>query len=668
MNLINIGKIESSYGYIKLPDDFSICDECQIIFAPNGTGKTTLFNILNKQNKDKCEIYTYDDAIEPTYKLIDGKKKKIEINPLSSNYAKEDSIKDNEKQQLLVKDAISIVFPGKSITKLKKELKPDSKILNTINDDNVCSFYAPLSDDERDKLKYILDYYNDLKNIICKKDELSKLSKKDKEADLKALRLIDRQSLYTAYNVEQHKDDIETEGCPLCGRRDSNVYNDILKIKKEIQSLKFKLFENYEFLKHLPKDINSLDVINQIIDVICSLSDEKLIFLLISQGNKDREENIKNSQVRYKDAVNNMKKYVEERDESFKKMMSSKNTIETYFPKVFPNTKIEFNDKDKTILITTPRNMETYSEGEKHEMYSTIRELAIIGSDNEIVIADEPLTDLDVANEYKNVFRFVSLAQDHKKKVIIFTCNTNFINIASNYHGSLFKNYYLVSNLKENGINHLNLLKINFENNNRPYLSLDNAISSDLNKRNNQVLMLIKERNRLEILALKNDIRYKNISELLHYNSKTTIEVKDSYEISNDDLVSAIEKFEELPDYDDFSELVRDRIYYLAALRVYIEKKIYDYNQERRNRGLDDCFHDNDKIYLTKDKIRIVDEKKDSYKITDKYNNWNRQKLICLKTLLNDNNHLSSQILSFAISIGNNSFENEIRMTKELFS
>lgn len=665
MNMIDIDKIDGSFAYIKLPDDFSINDECQIILAPNGTGKTTLFNILIKQNKDKCEIYTYDDAIEPTYKCIDGKKKKIEINPLSSEYSKEESNKKTEINNLNVNDVISFLFPGRTLAKLKKDLKDDNKILNTINDDCVCSFYDPLSDEERNKLKYILDYFNDLKDIISKRDKLVKLSKANKEADLKAFRLIDRQSLYMSYNIEDHKEEIEKDGCPLCGRKDDDVYNDILKIKRKIQNAKFEFFENYEFLKHLPKDIKPLDAIDEIIDVICALPDEKLLFLLLSQGSKDKEESIKESQIRYKTAVSNMEKYVEKRDEAYKDMIYSRKTIETYFPKIFPNTSVNFDDKNKIIIITTPRNMETYSEGEKHEMYSTIRELAIIGSDKEYVIADEPLTDLDVANEYKNVFRFVSLANDHKKKIIIFTCNPNFINIAHKYHSSLFKYYYLISNFNEDGCYNLRLLRMKLSNENKHYLLLKNVIHDDLTKKNNQVVRLIDERNELEITK-KND-RYKELSELLHYNSKVKIKVEDTYEISNDDLVSAIESFKMLPEYSDFSELVRDRIYYLAALRVYIEKKLFDYNQDRLNRNLSTCFPKKDRIYLTKEKIIIVDEKNDTYKVTDKYKNWNRYTLMCFKTLLNDNDHPYSQILSFAISIGNYSFENEIKMVKELF-
>lgn len=664
MNMIDIDKIDGSFAYIKLPDDFSINDECQIIFAPNGTGKKTLFNILVKQNKDKCEIYTYDDAIEPTYKCIDGKKKKIEINPLSSEYSKEESNKKTEMIYLTVKDMINILFPNRTLRKLKKELKDGNEILNTINDDCVCSFYAPLSNEERNKLKYILDYFNDLKDIISKRTKLVELSKENKEANLNVLRLIDKQSLYVSYNIEDHKEEIEKDVCPICGRKDKDVYKDILKIKKEIQSAKIDIFENYEFLKHLPKDIKSLDAIEEIIDVICALSDEKLLFLLLSQGSKAKEESIKESQIRYKIAVSNIKKYVDKRDEGYKGMVLSKKTIETCFPKIFPNTSINFDDENKIIVINTHRNMETYSEGEKHEMYSTIRELAIIGSDKNYVIADEPLTDLDVANEYKNVFRFVNLANEHKKKIIIFTCNPNFINIANKYHCSLFKYYYLISNLKKDGYYNLKLLTMNLRNENKHYLSLKNVIGGNLIKKNTQVVRLIKERNELEITKNKND-RYKELSELLHYNSKVKIKVEDTYEISNDDLVSAIELFETLPEYSDFSELVRDRIFYLAALRVYIEKNLFDYNQDKLKHNLSSCFPKKNRIYSTKEKIIKVDEKNGTYNVSDKYKNWNRYTLMCLKTLLNDNDHPYSQIISFAISIGNNAFENEIKMVKK---
>lgn len=667
MNILNVNDIEA-YSYVVLPNDFEIIDESQIIFAPNGTGKTTLFKILINQNKNNCDVYTYDESMEPTYKVVDGKKRKLEINPLSSNFIREEDKKNLEAVNLNVKDIIQTVYPGKTTLQMKKAATDDEvrEVITT----NICKVYAPLRDEDRKKLEYILPYFDDLRKIILGRECLKSLSEEQKKSDLEMLKFIDRRRIYDCYSIDKHKSDIFENGCPLCGRNDEKVYEDMLNIREEVQKKKFAFFENFEFLDKLPKSTDSLEVINNIIDGVLSLTEKQLIFLLLSKGDLENEKYLEKSIENYKCAEDNLKKYITERDDAYNKMLSSRDTIEKYFPTFYPNSTIKFDEKNKTIIVNTPRNMTTYSEGEKHEIYSTIRELAILGSDKKLVIADDPLTELDVANEYKNVFRFVNLAYEKKKKVIIFTCNPNFINIANEYHSKIFKRYYLTSkyNTIEDHIE-LKLLEMNFQNNNGqgPYISLKQAVGTNLDKINNQVVSLIFKRATLELSKL-DDTRLNAISRVLHYDSSSSIDVDETHIIKNDMLVDLIENFEGLPNYSDFTELARDRICYLAALRVFIEKKIFDYQQSRISKGLVDCFSNRTRPYLTKEKIRIVDEQ-DDYKITEMYKNWNRSSLMCLKTMLNDNDHPYSQILplSYAISIGNDTLEYEIKAIKDIF-
>ena len=152
MNILNVNDIEA-YSYVVLPNDFEIIDESQIIFAPNGTGKTTLFKILINQNKNNCDVYTYDESMEPTYKVVDGKKRKLEINPLSSNFIREEDKKNLEAVNLNVKDIIQTVYPGKTTLQMKKAAT-DDEVLEVITT-NICKVYAPLRDEDRKKLNTI---------------------------------------------------------------------------------------------------------------------------------------------------------------------------------------------------------------------------------------------------------------------------------------------------------------------------------------------------------------------------------------------------------------------------------------------------------------------------------------------------------------------------------
>ena len=671
-SILDKTNLDSKFAYVNLPNDFEITNESQIIFAPNGSGKTTLFNILINQNKGKCEVYTYDSINEPTYKIIDGKKKKIEINSMPTNYFVEKSKLDVEQTNLSSKDVLSVLYGTYDKTKIKSISNEDCII--EASKSGIINKYAPLDDIEREKLKYILPYKDDLEKVLRNRDKLISLSEEQKNNDIEVIKMLDKKVLFNSYDFDKHKDEIIENGCPLCGRKDDNVYNDILAKKKEVYDAKFECFENFEFLKKLGKEISINEVIDTIIDGISKLTTEKILFLLLTSGNKEKEEQLKVSIENYKDAYSKVEKYTKDRDELYNKMVVSKEIIINNFPKFYPNSTVKFDDSKKIITISTPRNMDTYSEGEKHEMYSTIKELSIIGSDKEIVIADEPLTDLDVANEYRNVFRFVKLAHIHNKKVIIFTCNPNFINIANEYHSKIFKRYYLSSYLNENSSTlMLDLLQMDFTDNNGKgaYLSLQKAESNDNSKLNNLVTKLVNKRAQLEITKneCNNDREvFKKISQVFHYDCFNEYSIDSTTSINNDDLYKLIEDFKSLPKYTSFSELARDRICYLAAMRVYIEKKLYDYQQDRIAYGFKDCFL-NDKVYLTKTKIEVVDKIRDGFKITDKYKNWNKSELMCLKTMLNDNDHPYSQILplTFAISIGNDALTNEIINLKKIF-
>ncbi|QOS39376.1 hypothetical protein DYE49_02450 [Treponema rectale] len=682
MNIIDPNNT-NPFSYVILPSDFEIKDEAQIIFAPNGVGKTSLFRILKGQNNGRCEVYTYDGESEPTYKSIEGKKKSFVIDPLPSNYITEKGKLEFNKDLLNTKELLTSLY-GTAAPKKIKTKTSEVKVIN-MAENEIIETIVPLEEEDRENLKYVLNFPEDLKKLLLSRDELKKLTEEEKESDIATLELLDRKALYLDYDVNKHEDDIRKNGCPLCGRNDIKVFDDILKIKKEIEDAKLHFFENYSFFLRLPEGISKIDAINISINGILSLSDEKYYSLFKTLGDATKEIQLQNAVKEYNSAKVNVAKYESDRDNAYKNMSASKDTIQKYFPILYPNSTVKFDDKNKTINISTPRSPFTYSEGEKHEIYSTIRELTIIGSDKELVIADDPLTDLDVANEYKNVFRFIKLANENKKKVIIFTCNPNFINIANEYHPSLFKRYYLTSHYISSSNNlEIKMMEMDFRAKKGAYICLQQIVDSSKTTINANVVNMINERANLDLieqgkeipdsLTPTNKARANDISKVLHYDMSCGV-IINSINITNDQLYEAIDTFTALPSYSNFSELAKDRVFYLASLRVYIEEKLYEYQQERLRRGLSDCFPPKPRggHYLTKDKIKAVQDLKDSgdlYPIDNMYPKWNKSSLMCLKTMLNDNDHPYSQILplTYALSIGNDALNSEIENVKDMFS
>ena len=171
MNIIDPNNTDP-FSYVILPSDFEIKDEAQIIFAPNGVGKTSLFRILKGQNNSRCEVYTYDGESEPTYKSIEGKKKSFVIDPLPSNYINEKEKLAFTKNLLDTKELLTSIY-GTAAPKKIKTKTSEVKVIN-MAENAIIETIVPLEEEDRENLKYVLNFPEDLKKLLLSRDELKK--------------------------------------------------------------------------------------------------------------------------------------------------------------------------------------------------------------------------------------------------------------------------------------------------------------------------------------------------------------------------------------------------------------------------------------------------------------------------------------------------------------
>jgi hypothetical protein len=233
MDLYN--KNKSNVTYFMLDNDFNIKNENQIIYAPNGTGKTSIYrDILNLSNGEILN-YDYNDSEfvkNDNVFIINTRTEKL-INLKNDYESKKDIVLPqnllkgkfvNPTAKGLENSGIGDIY--KIFTKKKYDVKP----------------FKPLRKTQRELLQPFLNNEKDLFRLLEDENRIRDLYNNSKNYQISLLKNADVHLLFHAgYSIEKHENDIKSEGCPFCGRNSlagEDVYSLILNKRNEILSLK----------------------------------------------------------------------------------------------------------------------------------------------------------------------------------------------------------------------------------------------------------------------------------------------------------------------------------------------------------------------------------------------------------------------------------------------
>ena len=650
--------------------DCSFGDEPQIIFAPNGAGKTTLYNMLLEQNENDVIPFSYDNG-EVSYKAIEGKKKSFLIDPTPSDYLEVSQRVNETKKEITIRDNLKS-STGFSTKKSLTDAGFDVALADKMFDSGLYSSCSPLTPDQRIKLQSLLDNPGDLMLAIRKLPLFQNVGDEDKDNEAFLVAHKDIGIAFNALSLENHRSEIDDEGCPFCGQKSDgvDVFTEMVNRRARFNIERISLLKDFKCFTGLFETADVLSTVNAIIDGINSLTDDQILTLLYTKGDQAKETELSNKLNSYSSDTSELSRLTTIRDNSFSNMSSAISYVKSGFETYYPGCTLNLDNTNKTIEVSLPRASSSYSEGEKHEMYAMIRQLTALGSDKNIILVDDPLTDLDAANQYQAVFRFISLAKDHNKTPVIFTCNAAFVNIATEQYSTCFSLYYLDSNRT---ISNLELSVISLSlfgkapEQGKPYVTLSNAEITAPSTLQESVLSAISKRTRYYLIDetsrdVSKETYIDEASKLLHYHNSFSSSL---IGISNDDLFNYADAFTAFGTNLDFGELVCEKIALLASMRVYIEKKLYEYDQQRIANHLPSCLSS---ALKTKDKINKCDNRTD-YPITNVYPNWDRKQLMRLKTALNDVDHPFSMVypLHFAMSMNRDNIIAELNTIKNIF-
>lgn len=613
-------------NYIEFDDSFNIelDNNSKIIFGYNGIGKSSIYKYLKNKYKE-YDFLDYEDTKESFLK----NKKEVVIGARIQTITK----LKNEMEQLKQNNNIEGILKKYDYNSQPKAKKISNELANIQKMKEIEEFTL-----EKTKLEYasnILyeeikkDFFDNYKAI----NEIANLKE-----EMEALKNVYMDQAYQA--LINSIDDHETT-CPACNTKGIHNLKDIFNQKKKIYEESNKsLFGNFKFRNNIDKEKqieNLIELANKFDGkeiaelIICDVDDEKRSSIIenlkqIEEKNKE----IEKLQEKLQEYYNNIKK--EEKD------------IKLYFENRFDIEELKFDDNENKIIVKFKRNVDTYSEGEIHLIILLFKLYEFKINDSNTLIIDDPLTSYDLINQYKTLFEIVNTAST-EKKILIFTHNIEMINIINSQDSGTFKYQYIEKYLGKLYLKNIDISATG------SILSLSNLLNLD----NENYLKLLIEREKEE-----NDEYHK----VFHYDNTYTLQDSNFNGLTNEYFVNLIDYFNP-KDISNmtFSQNTFNKIIYMCAIRVWIEKKFYEAiknDEEVIRRITGKQFSEKVNVLLPRDADSLL---------INQYPNVTRTFLMSKKVMLNQNEHYQSQIIPFnyALNISLDELINEIKEIKERF-
>ena len=579
---------------------------------------------------------------------------------MKSKYQEYDYLDYEDTKESFLKNKKEVVIGARiqTITRLKNEIEQlkqsnDVEGILKIYDYNSQTKAKRVSNELANiqKLKEIKEVTLEKTKLECASNILYEEIKKDFFDNYKAIKEIanikeEMKALKNVYMDQAYQalinsiDDNETT-CPACNTKGIHNLKAIFSQKKKIYEESNKsLFGNFKFHNDTDKEKK----IEDLIELANNFDDKEIAELIIYDVDDKRRTNIIENLRQIEEKNKEIENLQEKLQKYYNNIKKEEKDIKFYFENRFDIEELKFDDNENQIIIKFKRNVDTYSEGEIHLIILLFKLYEFKINDSNTLIIDDPLTSYDLINQYKTLFEIVNTAST-EKKILIFTHNIEMINIINSQDSGTFRYQYI-----EKYLGRLYLKNIDF-NATGSILSLSNLLNLDSEK----YLRLLIEREKEE-----NDEYHK----VFHYDNSYTLQDTDFNGLTNEYFVNFIENFNPNTIRNmTFSQNTFNKIIYMCAIRVWIEKKFYEVIKE-------------DEEILRKitgkqfsEKVNVLLPKNSDSLLINQYPNMTRTFLMSKKVMLNQNEHYQSQIIPFnyALNISLDELIHEIQEIKERF-
>ncbi len=612
--------------YIQFDDSFNIelDRNSKIIFGYNGIGKSSIYKYL----KNKYQEYDYLDYEDTKDSFLKNKKEVVigaRIQTITKLKNEIEQLKQNNDVEGILKK-----YDYNSQTKAKKVSNELANIqkLKEIKEVTL----------EKNKLEYASNilYEEIKKEFFVNYKAINQIANLKEE--IEALKNVYMDQAYQA--LINSIDDHETT-CPACNTKGIHNLKDIFNQKKKIYEKSNKsLFGNFKFRNNIDKEKQ----IENLIGLAKDFDEKEIAELIIFDVDDNRRSNIIENLKQIREKNKEIEKLQGRLQEYYNNIKKEEKDIKLYFENRFDIEELKFDDNENKIIVKFKRNVDTYSEGEVHLIILLFKLYEFKINDSNTLIIDDPLTSYDSINQYKTLFEIVNTAST-EKKILIFTHNIEMINIINSQDSGTFRYQYMEKYLEKLYLKNIDI------NATGSILSLINLLNLD----NEKYLRLLIEREKEE-----NDEYHK----VFHYDNSYTLQDNEFNGLTNEYFVNLIDKF----DPNDiknmtFSQNTFNKIIYMCAIRVWIEKKFYEVIKED-----EEIFRKITGKQFS-EKVNILLPRNSDSLIINQYPNLTRTFLMSKKVMLNQNEHYQSQIIPFnyALNISLDELIHEIKEIKERF-
>lgn len=618
----------------------------QIIWAPNGVGKTSIYNALQQGQLDSASFTEFNNnRAEFVKSAKDTLRIGAHVQQLDELQERRKQLLDNCDMQRNLKDVgltaarqIKETFP--SYPNCKKEHAENLKDFSADSAKQLCDAVP------EDDAKFFVSHWRGLSTAESIKEDFESLK----------ARMLDEISIHLLNWIDD-----DTTVCPICGSENTEPIAKLIKSRKAaLADKESELLSDYS-KAHPNKNAEEIQEGLRTLREAAAIKgvDEKAVFsFAICGGREQAVERFKTAKDNISIIDGDISNLIETKKRFYENIRKREIEITNLLKVKFglEQSSINFDDSAEELVVKLPRQLDSFSTGEVDLMVALVSINEFWASDSDVLVLDDPITSFDLANQYTILFDLIRMVREAKsdgfqKSVVILTHNTNCVNIAESQCPVLF-NYYSLDRW-EDGLR-LNPIKLNKDSVHR-YLC-QSAIMSSVEEKADEdggcsIIPLSVKRAYIEAVSSREQGEG-DLHSIFHYDGPSGNIVYKNSQLSNDRLADLIDYTEacSLIGKDDFVETCLDKELVLIALRVWVEKQFY-------------INMNGDSDYLQATKGNMISNKIDYIFLRNGKSKWNgsagvtRSFLMGKKVMLNQASHENAQSIPFEYALGLSAYE-----------
>jgi ABC-type molybdenum transport system ATPase subunit/photorepair protein PhrA len=627
-----LDRVDSSFS---IPDDENI-----VIFGFNGVGKSTLIKLFKALPVPSAYYMDYlnEGGVNDLNSGMSDKDTKITLKVNVSAINKLIDAKTIEERNY--KTAIKNGLTDKSKIHTKTIAKHFSnKVINAQADNEIDELTTPV--------KTIKEITSNIGNIPisvfseCK----SYLDKAVVVTD--EIKSLKDEHLSKALNELNFIVDDSDTNCPVCGQSFPKIKERIECLAKQLNvardNLSVKVLKLYQISP-------SKEQISALVETYSSFKKDSGLEsdYLICGGDDSIYSSINQSLGNISELKKEIDSLNDKAKSAFDSVYKEKNRFENEMKTYFDATDFQWNQKEYSVSFVLERPYSTYSTGEKNLLVFLFHIYEFLGSDNKVMFLDDPVSSLDLINQYKIAYEIVRTA-NKGKHIVALSHSTTFLNSINGQYDKFFKFYYIEE-----------CKKVRY---------LQSISTSHLQGRDTCLISLKGIEPFIDVDGLIIDLRERCYSVLkidpFHYSPTETFGTSKKY--SNYSLIKEIDGFSGFTFNSDFFVNTYEKIRKCIALRLWIEKELYELipqgSVEQSKFFSKECWTIVEKLNL------LVDQDGKPKEGIILPSAFKRDVFMSKKVMLNETIHYDSQVMPFAyaINLSLDDLESEIKSIKSLF-